>query len=117
MLRRAACSLALALALGTPPAACGQPRVGPQRLAILPAWVGDHPRFGWSGAWLFPVGDPYEIGSPGPKGSPAYRINRCIGEPEDGGGRHTGADLSCGYGGDVVRAAGNGRVVRAGAHG
>lgn len=114
---RPACSLAVILALAAPTVAHGQAPAGSQRPALLPAWVGDHPRFGWSGAWLFPVGDPYEIGSPGPKGSPAYRINRCIGEPEDGGGRHTGADLSCGYGGDVVRAAGNGLVVRAEAHG
>jgi hypothetical protein len=87
------------------------------RTALLPAWVGDHPRFGWSGAWLFPVGSPYEIGRAGPDGSPAYRINRCIGGPEEGGGKHQGADLSCGHGGDLVRAAGQGLVVKAEAHG
>src|SRR5262245_33998200 len=117
MTGRAACSLAVVLALGAPPASGDPAPAGPQRPAILPAWVGDHPRFGWSGAWLFPVGDPYEIGRPGPDGSPAYRINRCIGGPEEGGGRHTGADLSCGFGGDLVRAAGHGLVVAAQAHG
>jgi murein DD-endopeptidase MepM/ murein hydrolase activator NlpD len=85
------------------------------RPAILPAWAGSHPRFGWSGAWLFPVGDAYEIGRPGPDGSPAFRINRCIGGEESE--RHDGADLSCGRGGDLVRAASHGLVVVAEASG
>jgi murein DD-endopeptidase MepM/ murein hydrolase activator NlpD len=110
-------TLAGVLALGAAPAAHGQARTSPARPAVLPAWVGDHPRFGWSGGWLFPVGSPYEIGRPGPEGSPAYRINRCIGGPDEGGGRHQGADLSCGHGGDLVHAAGHGLVVRAEAHG
>jgi murein DD-endopeptidase MepM/ murein hydrolase activator NlpD len=114
-MRRAAWTLGM-LALGALPVAV-QARAESTRPALLPAWVGDHPRFGWSGAWMFPVGSPYEIGKPGPEGSPAYRINRCIGGPEEGGGKHQGADLSCGHGGDLVRAAGHGLVVKAEAHG
>jgi murein DD-endopeptidase MepM/ murein hydrolase activator NlpD len=116
-MRLTAWTLAAALALGTPSAVLAQARTRPARPAVLPAWVGEHPRVGWSGGWLFPVGSPYEIGMPGPDGSPAYRINRCVGGPEEGGGRHQGADLSCGHGGDLVRAAGHGLVVRAEAHG
>jgi hypothetical protein len=112
-MRVAAWTLA-GLVLSAPIAQAGTASI---RTALLPAWVGDHPRFGWSGAWLFPVGSPYEIGRPGPEGSPAYRINRCIGGPEEGGGKHQGADLSCGHGGDLVRAAGQGLVVKAEAHG
>jgi murein DD-endopeptidase MepM/ murein hydrolase activator NlpD len=114
-MRRAAWTLAGMLALGALPVAV-QARTASPRVALLPAWVGDYPRFGWSGAWLFPVGSPYEIGRPG-EGSPAYRINRCIGGPEEGGGKHQGADLSCGHGGDLVRAAGYGLVVKAETHG
>jgi hypothetical protein len=116
-MRLAAWTLATTLALGAPVVVHGQTRTASARPALLPAWVGDHPRFGWSGAWLFPVGSPYEIGLPGPEGSPSYRINRCIGTPEEGGGRHQGADLSCGHGGGLVRAAGHGLVVKAEAHG
>ena len=86
------------------------------RPAILPAWAGSHPLFGWSGAWLFPVGSAYEIGRPGADGSPAFRINRCIGGADESD-RHDGADLSCGRGGDLVRAASHGLVVVAEAHG
>jgi hypothetical protein len=115
-MRPLAWTLAGALVLAAPPALAG--RTAHQlRPAFLPAWVGEAPRFGWSGAWMFPVGDPYEIGKPGPDGSPSYRINRCIEDPDEGGGRHDGADLSCGHGGDVVRAAGTGLVVIAEAHG
>ncbi|HTG49249.1 MAG TPA: M23 family metallopeptidase, partial [Gemmatimonadales bacterium] len=112
-MRVAACLLAGTLALAAPIPAHGKARPAAAPSGILPDWVGDHPLFGWSGAWIFPVGNPYEIGRPGPDGSPAFRINRCIGGPEEGGGRHEGADLSSGRGGDPVRAAGHGLVVEA----
>ena len=63
------------------------------------------------------MGNAHEIGLPGPDGSPSYRITRCIGGPEEGGKRHEGADLSCGRGGDLVRAAAHGYVVKAEAQG
>ena len=110
----AALTLAGTLALVAPFAPHLPPGdLNPPLAPLLPAWAGAHPRFGWSGAWIFPVGNPYTIGLPGPDGSPAYRVNRCIGGPDEGGRRHEGADLSCGRGGQLVRAAAHGMVVKA----
>lgn len=68
-------------------------------------------RWTWSGAWVFPVGDPYALDAPGPDGTPAFRLSR--GVASDSANRHDGADLLNGRGGDPVRAAANGLVVRA----
>jgi murein DD-endopeptidase MepM/ murein hydrolase activator NlpD len=68
-------------------------------------------RWTWSGAWVFPVGDPYGLDAPGPNGTPAFRLSR--GVAKDSTGRHDGADLLNGRAGDPVRAAANGLVVRA----
>lgn len=69
-------------------------------------------RWGWSGSWVHPVGDPYV--TPGPVADRAgdFRVTRGV---RAAGGRardHDGVDLANGRGGDIVRAAGNGLVVQ-----
>ena len=79
---------------------------------LLPTPEGAFERWCWSGAFTYPVGDPYRFGVAAPRGSPAYAITRGFSEPE-GKRRHEGADFSNGRGGDVVRAAAHGLVVLA----
>ncbi len=67
-------------------------------------------RWSWSGAWRFPVGDPRDLESPDPAGGPAYHVTRNVGVPEEGR-PHQGADISCGHGGGLVRAAAGGIVL------
>jgi len=74
-------------------------------------------RWGWSGTWLVPVGDPYMIPAPGPDGGTEYRIIRGVSGPSGTDRGHQGADLSNGNGGGEVRAAGNGLVVQVGGKG
>jgi hypothetical protein len=74
-------------------------------------------RWGWSGTWLAPVGDPYLIPDAALNGDTEYRILRGVSPPTDQDRGHQGADLSNGGGGGVVRAAGNGLVVQVGAAG
>jgi murein DD-endopeptidase MepM/ murein hydrolase activator NlpD len=66
-------------------------------------------RWGLSGAWRLPVGNPYELGAPDPDGAPGYRVNRGVSAAPR---RHDGADLSNQHGGGMVRAAADGLVVR-----
>jgi hypothetical protein len=73
--------------------------------------AGDDRRWGWTGAWLFPVGDPRDFQSPAPDGTAGYRVNRGVGDPGEGSAPHEGADLANGRGGGVVRAAAHGLVV------
>jgi murein DD-endopeptidase MepM/ murein hydrolase activator NlpD len=68
-------------------------------------------RWCWSGAWLYPIGDPHALGLPGPDGDPGYAINRGMGPAEDGS-FHQGADLCNHRAGGIVRAAAGGIVVR-----
>jgi murein DD-endopeptidase MepM/ murein hydrolase activator NlpD len=70
-------------------------------------------RWGWSGAWLFPVGDPGDYERSAGHGIPPFRVNRGIERGERGGPAHQGADLANGRGGDPVRAAAQGVVVLA----
>jgi len=74
-------------------------------------------RWGWSGTWLAPVGDPYAVPAAGPDGGNEYRVIRGVSEPNDRERGHQGADLSNGRGGGPVRAAANGLVVQVGAKG
>ena len=74
-------------------------------------------RWGWSGTWLVPVGDPYMLPAPAPDGDTEYRIIRGVLQPTATDRGHQGADLSSGAGGGPVRAAGNGLVVQVGAEG
>jgi len=67
-------------------------------------------RWGWAGSWRHPVGDPLDHTRPDPDGAPGFRINRGVGGAT-GRGRHRGADLDNGRGGDLVRAAAHGLVV------
>lgn len=107
---RAAVAVLLALSVLSPSAA----RADGARLLLagaLPVDDGLRARWGWSGAWLFPVGNRYDFEKPGEDGSPGFRVNRGLGGPEEGGAKHEGADLADGRGGDVVSAAAHGLVV------
>src|SRR5262245_61918209 len=74
-------------------------------------------RWGWSGSWIYPVGDPYVAPADSAGGATEYRVMRGVSDAtaEDRG--HQGADLSSGRGGGPVRAAGNGLVVKVGVKG
>src|SRR5262245_13867840 len=74
-------------------------------------------RWGWSGAWLQPVGEPHAVPICSNGGEGAYRVMRSVEEREGRERRHQGADLSNGRGGGPVRAAGNGLVVKVGGKG
>jgi murein DD-endopeptidase MepM/ murein hydrolase activator NlpD len=63
-----------------------------------------------SGAWIFPVGDPYDCLSPATGGGAVFQLSRNV--APDGCG-HQGADLSSGSAGEPVRAAATGLVVSA----
>jgi hypothetical protein len=89
---------------------------GPLLLAgLFPLHSDVSGRWGWSGSWVYPVGDPYSL-SVDPAGGSPYRAMRGVSQG-DSGARHQGVDLSNGRGGGVVRAAGNGLVVAVGAKG
>lgn len=113
--------LAVLLAFGT--SALGVAPIHAQTRPIAGVFAldaGDDQRWGWTGAWLFPVGDPHDFLRPAPDGAPGYRVNRGLADPGEGKTMHEGADLANGRGGDVVRAAAHGLVVvsaRAGWHG
>lgn len=88
--------------------------VAPLLLAgLLPLKPGLEERWGWSGSWLYPVGDPHEFVVSAPAAGPEYRVMRGMREPDEGGRPHQGADLSNGRAGGIVRAAANGLVVHA----
>ncbi len=91
---------------------------GPVLLAgILPMPGEVSSRWGWSGSWLHPVGDPY-VSSSAPSDSGAgYRAMRGVIESTAKDRGHQGADLSNGRGGGPVRAAGSGMVVKVGSKG
>jgi hypothetical protein len=86
---------------------------GPLLLAgILPLPSDLSSRWGWSGAWLHPVGDPYVAPAPALDSAADYRATRGLLEPRGRARGHEGADLSNGRGGGAVRAAGNGLVIQ-----
>jgi murein DD-endopeptidase MepM/ murein hydrolase activator NlpD len=74
-------------------------------------------RWGWSGAWLQPVGDPHVVPISSNGEEAAYRVMRSVEQREAHERGHQGADLSNGRGGGPVRAAGNGLVVKVGGKG
>jgi murein DD-endopeptidase MepM/ murein hydrolase activator NlpD len=77
---------------------------------LLPIEVHDDQRWPYAGAWLNPVGGPYDFTAGGPDSTPGFRVHRNLVRGPAG---HEGADLANGRGGDAVRAAANGLVVRA----
>jgi len=79
---------------------------------VLPTPDGAFERWCWSGAFAYPVGDPFRLAVAAPRGTPPFEITRGFSEPE-GKRRHEGADFSNGRGGDVVRATAHGLVVLA----
>jgi len=113
------CALAWALACILPALgrfdACADETVplAPPRIAGVLADSGDTiERWCWSGAWVYPVGDPRAFGEPECPGATGYRVLR----PVLRGRRsvtHQGADLGNNRGGGTVRAAASGLVVRA----
>ena len=74
-------------------------------------------RWGWSGSWLHPVGDPYIATADSANGATEYRAMRGVSEATATDRGHQGADLSNGRAGGPVRAAGNGLVVKVGGKG
>ena len=91
---------------------------GPLLLAgLLPLKPEVSARWGWSGAWIYPVGAACSL-STDPAGGPRpYRVMRGVGDRDSGGAGHQGVDLSNGAAGGPVRAAANGLVVSVGAQG
>lgn len=79
---------------------------------VLPTPDGAFERWCWSGAFAYPVGDPYRLAVAAAPGTPPFRITRGYSQPQ-GKRRHEGADFSNGRGGDLVRAAAHGLVVLA----
>jgi len=112
-LRRLFSAVALALvALGP---AAPAPAAAAQRLiaGVLPDRGDTIERWGWSGAWVYPVGDPRSFARPDPSGAPGYKVLRSVLRDRRGVVLHQGADLGNGRSGGAVRAAANGLVVRA----
>jgi murein DD-endopeptidase MepM/ murein hydrolase activator NlpD len=68
-------------------------------------------RWGTTGAWIYPVGDPLDYSAAGPEGRPGYRVNRGLERRADGTLVHQGVDLDNRRAGGLVRAAANGLVV------
>jgi len=79
---------------------------------LLPTPDGAFERWCWSGAFTYPVGDPYRFAAGPAHGVPPFEISRGFSEPA-GERRHEGVDFSNGRGGDPVRAAAHGLVVLA----
>ncbi len=84
---------------------------------LLPVRSEVSSRWGWSGSWLHPVGDPYVTPAATYEGGSGYRAMRGVSEPGAKNRGHQGADLSNGGGGGPVRAAGGGLVVKIGGKG
>ena len=70
-------------------------------------------RWSWSGAWIYPVGDPHAFTRPDSSDTAGYRVLRSVLRDSSGAVRHAGVDLGNRRAGGVVRAAANGLVVRA----
>ena len=79
---------------------------------LLPTPDGAFERWCWSGAFTYPVGDPYRFAVGAARGAPPYEVSRGFLEPQ-GKRHHEGADFSNGRGGDIVRATAHGLVVLA----
>lgn len=71
-------------------------------------------RWGWSQCWLHPVGDPHVAPAAAADSVTGFRAMRGVIEPGSKARGHQGVDLSNGRGGDPVRAAGGGLVVKVG---
>ena len=69
-----------------------------------------------SGAWRFPVGDPYELIVERPHSPGPFFLLRSV-EWDGGRASHQGADIGCGASGGLVRAAAAGIVVHVADHG
>ena len=69
-------------------------------------------RWCWSGAFTYPVGDPYRFAVSADRATPAFELSRGFSEPE-GKRHHEGVDLSNRRGGDIVHATAHGLVVLA----
>ena len=91
---------------------------GPLLLAgLLPHHAEVSGRWGWSGSWVYPVGNPYAFTAAPADGVVPYRVVRGVSDRDSGRSGHQGTDLSNGRAGGPVRAAGNGLVVAVGGKG
>ncbi len=104
-----------AFALGIVDAAHARP-MGPAEAPPIAGVLADPgdtmERWCWSGAWVYPVGDPRVLGEPEASGGAGYRVLRPVLRGRRGA-THQGADLGNRGGGGTVRAAASGLVVRA----
>ena len=107
-------TLALALAILTAPPA--RAASAPARIGHLGGWiaVSDSLDRCWPVAtsFRFPVGDPDDFSRPAGSGKHGYMLLRGVSAGSDTSAPHQGADLGRGLGGDLVRAASDGLVVR-----
>ena len=95
-----------------PPAPSAIPEGSREPLAGLLPWDQElAKRWTWSGAWLYPVGDPNDMTAGEPE--EPYRVLRGLGAGTTRSENHQGVDLSNRRPGGEVRAAANGVVVRA----
>ncbi len=99
-------ALALALALA---ATSARAQESPLLGGYLPLDGERLEHWGWSGAWVFPVGDRFDYTRADDGGDGGFTLLR--GVQREGRG-HTGADLGDGHAGGPVRAAAAGLVVR-----
>jgi Peptidase family M23 len=82
---------------------------------LLPLDEPARERWGWTGAWQFPVGAPYDVYATEDARTPPFKLLRGVAREaarDSAPGRgHQGADLGNGRAGAIVRAAGPGLVI------
>jgi murein DD-endopeptidase MepM/ murein hydrolase activator NlpD len=111
-IRRTAAALALTLLTLLGAAAARADRE--PRLAGVHAAAADlDERWPWSGAWVYPVGDPLAYDRPDSADREGYRLLRGIRPTKTRATRHQGVDWGNRAAGGIVRAAAHGVVVRA----
>lgn len=114
-IRHTARALALAGLTGLGALAAAHAQAAPEpRLAGVHAAAADlDERWPWSGAWVYPVGDPLAFDRPDSAARDGYRLLRGIRHAKSRATRHQGADWGNRATGGIVRAAAHGVVVRA----
>jgi len=109
--RRAAWAAALVLGLALAPAVSPAREILSPVGGVLALTAHARERWGWSGAWRYPVGDARDYTAAAGAGEPGYRLLRSVLVAGDTAVIHQGADLGCGRGGGPVRAAAAGLVL------
>ena len=94
-------------------AATASGATAPVRLAgLLPLDEAGLSRWPFSGAWLYPIGEPHDFTRGEAPDSTGFHVLRGMREPDSVSAGHFGVDLGNGNGGGTVRAASGGLVVR-----